>query len=229
MRTLLSRLIALVRGRRLDAALDDEVRTHLELLASEYERRGLSAADARHAARRAFGAAEPMKERYRDRRGLPWLEDLARDVRHGLRGMRRHPGLTVTAIVTLALGIGANTALFTVIDAVLLKPLPVDTPDDLRLVVVTRSDPTRPDFAFSQPMYADLRERVPAFSGVLQFDGANRMRMTLAGDAGASAVIESVSTQAVSGSFFSLLGVRPAAGRLLDEADDRGDAAPVPC
>jgi hypothetical protein len=82
MRTPLIRLAALVRGRPLDAALDEEVRTHLDLLAADYERRGMTPDDARLAARRAFGAVEPMKERYRDRRGMRWIEDVGRDVRY---------------------------------------------------------------------------------------------------------------------------------------------------
>lgn len=86
MRTLLSRLAGLFGRSKREDALDDEVQTHLDLLAAEYERRGLSPASARLAARRAFGSVEPMKERYRDRRSLPWLETLARDVRFGLRG-----------------------------------------------------------------------------------------------------------------------------------------------
>jgi predicted permease len=227
MRALLTRAAALFRPGSLDRTLHEEVRTHLELLAADYERGGMTPAQARHAALRAFGGVEPMKERYRDRRGLPWIEDLVRDVRHGSRALRRHPGVAATAIVTLALGIGANTALFAVIDAVLLRPLPVADPDHLRLITVAGPDPTRRESAFSQAVYADVRERVPAFSGVVAFGGLSRMRLTQSGEGDATPVIEPIKTQPVSGNFFSVLGVRPGAGRLLDAADDQPGAVPA--
>ena len=212
---------------RRDDRLDSEIQHHLDLLTAEYESRGMSPDEARYAARRAFGGVEPMKERYRDGLRLQWLEDLARDVRFGLRGMRRHPGLTLTAVLTLALGIGANTALFSVIDAVLLRPLQVEEPDELRLITVARADPTRPDPSFSTTVYAEMRDRVPAFSGVVAFGGLGSMRMTQASVAGTPPVVEPIDTQMVSGNFFSVLGVRPAAGRVLDGADERADAAPA--
>lgn len=106
MRILLSRLASLFRRARLDAALDADIRAHLELLAADYERQGMSPVDARFAARRAFGAVEAMKEVYRDRRGLPWLDDLRRDTRHACRGLVRQPLFTGVAVVTLAAAAG---------------------------------------------------------------------------------------------------------------------------
>jgi len=173
MRVWLSRVVGLFRRRRGDEALDADVRLHLDLLSEEYERNGLTPEAARRAARRAFGGVEPMKERYRDARGLGWLEDLWRDIRYAVRMLRRDRGLAAIAVVTLALGIGANTAIFSVIDALMLRPLPVPRPGDLRLLtnVFPASDSARagrgPGFSFSYPMYEDVRTKADAFSGVI--------------------------------------------------------------
>jgi predicted permease len=228
MRELFRRIGTLFRRRHGDGALDEEVRLHLDLLAADYERRGMTPAQARYAARRAFGGVEPMKERYRDRRGLPWLEDLGRDLRYGLRTMRKRPGLSIVAAVTLALGIGANTALFSVINAVMLTPLPVPRPGDLRLFSTTGGPTPVPGFSFSYPVYEDLQRDARAFAGVALYGRleVRRLRVGASPEAtGASGDIERVGVQAVSGTFFSVLGVLPAAGRLLVADDDRPDTA----
>src|SRR5687768_10722691 len=131
MRALVARLLMLFRRRHLEGRLDDEVRAHLELLTDDYVRRGMSADDAHFAARRAFGGIEPMKERHRDRRTLLRLEDFVRDVRYTVRSLRRSPGFTAVAVLTLALGVGANTALFGVVHGYLLQTVPVRDPDAL--------------------------------------------------------------------------------------------------
>ena len=229
MRAIVSRVAAFFRRGSLDAALDDDIRAHLDLLAADYERRGMTPEEARLAARRAFGGVEPMKERYRDRRGLPWIDDLVRDVRYGFRTLRRHPGLTATAILTLALGIGASTALFSVINAVMLRPLPVPRPDELRLFAVHSSAPL-PMFAFSYAVYQDLQRDATAFSGVALHGGTSRMRLrigTARDGTDAASESESVRAQPVSGNFFSVLGVGPVAGRTLHSDDDRPEAAPA--
>jgi putative ABC transport system permease protein len=128
---MLRRLGSLFRRRRLERELDDEVRLHLDLLESEHRAHGLNADEARLAALRDFGGVTQIKETYRDRRGLPFLETLEQDVHLGVRSLRRNAGMTVTVILTLMLAIGANTALFSVIYAVLLKPLPYRAPDRL--------------------------------------------------------------------------------------------------
>jgi predicted permease len=227
MRTLLKRMASLLSGRHGDAALDEEVRMHLDLLAADYERQGMTAEQARFAARRAFGGVEPMRERYRSRRGLPWLADLARDARHGLRSMRRHPGLAAIAATTLALGIGANTALFSVINAVMLTPLPVPRPGDLRLFSTTGGPTPVPGFSFSYPVYEDLQRDAPAFSGIALYGRpeTRRLRVGGAADSAGTGDIELVNAQPVSGNFFLVLGVPPAAGRLLVSEDDRPGTA----
>src|SRR4051794_36664005 len=117
-RTLASKVAASLCRRRRDADLHDEIQAHLDLLAREHMRRGLTSHAARCAARRDFGGVDQTKERYRDHRGLPVLETLMHDIRYGLRQLRQNPGFAVVAILTLALGIGGNTAIFSAVDAV---------------------------------------------------------------------------------------------------------------
>lgn len=196
MRTTLCRLAGLFRRSRRDAALDEEVQAHLDLLAADYERRGISPEGARLAARRAFGGIEPMRERYRDGLRLRWLEDLGHDMRYAMRGLRRNPGFTAVAVLTLAFGIGATTALFSVIDAVMLRPLPVHDPGDLRLISVKGPNPI-PSWSFSYPVYQDMRRQVPGLAGVALFGGVNRLRMTATASPGSE--VEAISGQVVAG------------------------------
>lgn len=139
MRTLLSRLLSLFRPRAGDEALDEEIRAHLELLAADYERRGMTPHEARLAARRAFGGTEQIKEQYRDQWGFRSLEDLRRDVAYALRTFGRNPTFSAVATATLAIGIAATTATFSVVKAVLLEPLPYQDPD--RLVQIVENIP----------------------------------------------------------------------------------------
>ena len=133
-RVVLSRCGAFLRRQKLDEDLDEELRAHIDLAIEENVKRGMNAQEARRVAMREFGGVTQTKETYRVQRGLTWLEEMVRDVRFGLRQLRKSPGFTLVALSTLALGIGATTALFSVVDAVILKPLPF--PNAGRLVHV---------------------------------------------------------------------------------------------
>jgi hypothetical protein len=126
-----AKLLALARKRRLDHELDGEICAHLELAEKDALARGLSPEQARLEARRRFGGIEQMKEEHRDRRGIRWLEMLFKDFRYTLALLRRSPGFTVVVVCMLALGIGASTAIFSVADAVLLRPLPYPNPGQI--------------------------------------------------------------------------------------------------
>src|SRR5215813_9098585 len=121
---MLSRFWNLFRRKRLDRELDAELRYHLESLEAEYRTRGLSPEEARFAARRDFGGVVAVTEGYRDQRGIPMLETLWRDIRFGLRSMLRTPVVTLAVIATLGIAIGANTTIFSIVNGVLIKPLP---------------------------------------------------------------------------------------------------------
>src|SRR5437868_5855390 len=131
MRRFLARLIAVVRPNHTEDELARETAAHLALLEEEFQRRGSSAEQARLQARRAFGGLEQMKERHRDTRSFAWLDDARRDVQYAARSLRRTPGFAAVAVLTLALGIGANVTIFTLLDAVVFKPLPVAAANEL--------------------------------------------------------------------------------------------------
>ena len=139
MRVFLSRIAALFRRRRLDAELSDEVGFHLAMLEEECRAHGMTPAEAKLAARREFGGVAQAQETYRERRGVPWLEDTARDVRYAARGLRRNPAFTAAAVLSLALGIGANTAIFSLFYSLMVRKLPVWRPQELVSLRTTRT------------------------------------------------------------------------------------------
>jgi len=214
MRTLWKRLTALFSKRRSDRELGEEVEVHLEMRAAELRQQGLDPDAARAAARREFGGLEQMKEAYRDRRGIPWIEILAKDAGYGLRGLRRNPAFTLAAVLSLALGIGANTAIFSFIDTLMLRMLPVEKPE--QLVNLYRTGGWGKGYA-SYPLYLEFRKHTDLFAGVFARSGTDKVRF----DPGHSNSVDYVQREYVTGNYFDVLGVRPAVGRLFKEEDNR--------
>lgn len=224
---LLERLRALVFRRRQERELDDEIRFHLEREAEERIRLGEAPDQARRAAALAFGGVEQQKEAVRDARGVRPLQDLAADLRYGVRALGRNPGFTAAAVAVLGLGLGAAAAVFTVVDAVLLSPLPY--PDADRLVRINHQSSGNYWWGLSVVDVQAIRDQqrsLEAF-GALQIAGA-AMRAPSAGAAssGGGAPERIVSGRVMAG-FFQALGVRPARGRLVEVADEDLSAPPV--
>src|SRR5262245_61082791 len=219
LRVLAARLVAIVTRSRREAELDEEIQTHLNLLTEEHLRRGLTAVEARAAARRSFGGVEQMKESYRDQHGFSFFDTIAQDTRYALRMIRRNPSFTAIVVLTLALGIGANTAIFSLIEALLLRSLPVRDPQHLVQLTMVR-DGQQTTQAFSYPLVRALAEQDEIFAGLCGFSSAS---FTV----GAPDAFERTSGALVTGGYYDTLGVVPIAGRLLTGDDDRREAAPV--
>jgi macrolide transport system ATP-binding/permease protein len=232
----LSKLNNLFRNNRADEELAREVASHLILLADDFERRGMSPEEARMAAKRAYGGVEQAKQAHRDERSLLWIEQTVQDLRYALRMLAKSPGFATVAILTLALGVGANTAIFSVIDAVMLRSVPAEDPQ--RLVIFSWSshhDPKlrnhsdygdcdnggKSDCSFSVPFYEALRSQMATFSGVAAFAGPREVGFSGNGPA----TIER--GEYVSGDYFSTVGAKAILGRPLGLADDAPTASPV--
>ena len=211
------RLRSLVTGTSLDRELDEELHYHVEQQVAHHIARGMSADAARTAALRALGGIDQRKEECRDARGISLVENLLRDVRLAIRQLRKQPGFTFTAIASLALGIGANTAIFQLLNALSLRTLPVRAPHELvemRLTGDGRAGRhTGRNRQISLPQYEELLTRQQAFSSLSAF-GDTRFNLAPAGE------VHYVEGLWVSGNFFETLGVRPALGRLIGPADD---------
>ena len=208
----LSRLTSLLRNlfhtQREERELDEEVRSHELLLADEKIRAGLNPQEARRQARLELGGVEQVKEQVREMRAGHLLETLSQDVRFGIRMLRKNPGFTTVAVLTLALGIGANISIFGLVDTVLLRPLPVKDPDQLVSLSLRQTGQAFTP-VFSYPDFRDIREQAStAFSDILAYrvgiDG-----LSVNGQA------DRVVVHYVTGNYFTLLGVKPALGRLI--------------
>lgn len=195
-----------------DSELDDELQFHLDTQAEEYIRAGMSPQQARFEARRVFGGVEQVKEAYRDRRGFPWLDALLQDVRFGLRSLRRNPGFTAVAVLTMALGIGANTAVFSVVNAAIMRPLRFPDPDRLMVILSASRTVDRP-FPSAPGVYLDWRDRATTFETIA---GARRTQMILS----YSGLTQEISIGAVSADFLAVLGTEPVRGRPFRAEED---------
>ncbi|HMF62081.1 MAG TPA: ABC transporter permease, partial [Vicinamibacterales bacterium] len=206
LRILLFRLWALFRSRQMDREIDDEITSHLAEATEEYVQQGLSPEEARWAARRSFGGVTQTTEVYRHVRSFVWLEDLARDVRHALRTLRRSPAFTTAAAATLALAIGANTTMFSVLNAVLLRPLPYRAPE--QLAMLWTEDP-RQNLREGRSALWDVEQwltQSQSFADMATFDSVTT---TLTGAEGAEQIVGA----SISPNLLSLLAVRPVRGR----------------
>jgi predicted permease len=197
-------------NKRAEARLHSELRYHLDKLEQEYIAAGMSPRAARLRAQQEFGGIEQVKEDCRDIRGR-WLEDLAKDVRYAARGLRRSPAFLAVAVLSLALGIGANTTIFSLINEVMLRSLPVQEPD--RLVLITRLRDEGKPASVSYLLFHHFRTSLQSIS-VSAADRVSQPTIIIDG------LDEVAEANLVSGEYFSMLGVEPAAGRLLAAADD---------
>jgi predicted permease len=218
------RLRSLLRKSRIDEELSEELRFHLERLVELKVAEGTPAQEARYSALRELGGVEQIKEECRDMRRVSFVENLLRDLDYGLRRLRRDPGFTTVTILTLALGIGVNTAIFSVINAVMLRTLPVQAPE--RLVQVAfqgkHSGESFVGESFSYPLFKKLRGYNHAFTDVAAFDYWDSLQ---AHPADRRYTSEPATGQLVSVNFFSLLGLNAVIGRTFASDEDRGAGA----
>ena len=211
-RTLLSRCASFFRRQRLDDDLDEELRSHIQLATEENQQRGMSEQEARTAALRAFGGVTQTRESYRAQRGLPFLEVLWSDLRYAVRQLCKSPGFTLTTVLTLAIGIGMNTAVFSMMDAVVLRPLAVP---DLSRVVVVAEEHRRGNDDYQQVAlanYQDWKQQSRSFTNLAVRSSAS-MSLTGAGDA------LHVQAALTSASFFEVLRANALLGRVYQDGE----------
>ncbi len=216
----LARLRGLFAGTREDQDLREELESHLEMETAELIRRGMDPETARRQARIASGGVTQAAEAVREQRGLPWIENAVADLRYGIRSLRRNPGFTAVVVITLALGIGATTAIFSVVRGVLLKPLPHRDGD--RLVYLRQSTDALggENMLFSVPEIRDLRSGAPAFTYIAEYSPWDAV---LRGEAD----VATVQVGLVTGNFFDVMGLSPVVGRLTRASDDGPGVPPV--
>jgi len=215
-RALFLRILGLFNRERRNRELDDEVESNLQMQIDDNLQRGMPPDEARYAALRKFGNVALVKEETRELWSLTWLEQLWQDIRFGVRQLRRSPGFTAVAIITLGLGIGVNTAIFSLIDAVMLGMLPVEKPGELFQVQLVNADGggSGSDSVFTTPMWEQMRDHQDVFSSAFAWGGTKF-------DLAEGGTARAVKGLWVSGGYFRALGLPPAAGRLIADSDDR--------
>jgi predicted permease len=222
-RILLSRCAALFRSEKLDADLDEELRAHIDLAIEDNRGRGMNEQQARTAALRAFGGITQVRESYREQRGLPLLEQVTRDIRYAVRQLRKSPGFALTAILTLALGIGAASSVFSVVNAVLLKPFPFRDP--ARLVVMREAEDEARGERLSIPdnyrHFLRLKNNAKTLEDAAIF---HQSGVSVSPNGDHPRIVGAV---AVSPNLFPLLGVPPMLGRGFVDSDARKGAESV--
>jgi putative ABC transport system permease protein len=211
-----ARLGSFFRKRELDREFDEELAAHLELATQDHVRQGMSLPEARRLALMKLGGVEPSKELHRESRGLPWLDGMIQDFRFALRALRRSPGFTLTAIATLALGIGVNAAVFTVTKAALFAGFPMVERNDRILYISTSRG-----CCVSYPDFEDWRAQAKSFSGMAIVHGVLRILSDPSG------FPESYDATEVSSGTFQLAGQKPILGRDFAPSDEIAGAPPV--
>ncbi len=221
-RVALARLRGMIVGHRAgaDDDLREELESHLELETAEMMRRGLDPETARRQALLASGGLTQAAEAVREQRGLPWIENAMADLRYGLRSLRRNPGFTAVVVITLALGVGATSAIFSVVRGVLLKPLPHRDGDRLVYLRQATDGLGGENALFSVPEVRDLRTGAPAFAGLAEYSPWDA---ALQGDAD----VIGLHVGLVTGNFFEVMGLTPVLGRLTQASDDGPGVPPV--
>ncbi len=217
-RQLLLRLRDVIRKPQVERELDHELRFHLERQVTQNIAAGMSPEEARYRALQSFGGTEQIKEECRDARGTRFFEDFLQDIRFGLRMLRRSPGFAAVAVLTLALGIGVNTTLFSVVNGVLLNPLPYAHPE--QLVTLHESKPNFATGSISYPNFRDWQKDNRTFSSIA-ITRTYSFSLTGMGEA------EQVRARFISSDFFSILGVNPVIGRTFVPGEDEIGAAPI--
>ena len=219
-RKFLRGLRAIVFWRRLDRDIQRELDFHIAMESDKRAQTGLPPGDARRFALRDFGPVTRVREEVRDTRGMTFWDALVQDVRFGFRTLRRSPGYTLAAVMILALGIGANTAMFSVIDGVLLKPLPFRDGHELVLVQQSAPQTNRPAVGVSIPELIDYRARLKSIRDLVEYHSMSFALLN-------HGEPDRVDTGVVSANFFEVLGVKPLHGRTFIETDDDLGAEPV--
>jgi putative ABC transport system permease protein len=208
LRELFRRLRHLMDRGQAESDLAEEMRLHIEMRAAEHVNEGSSPSEARMAAQRQFGNVTRMREQGRDAWGWSWLDSLGQDLRYGVRALITHKAFTITALVSLALGVGANTAVFSIMNAVMLRSLPVQAPHRLVQLLLDGND------TLTNPLWESIRDAQNACSGTLAYSAA---RFDLA-EQGEKRLTQGVW---VSGDYFNVLGISPFLGRLITRDDDQ--------
>ena len=221
LRELARRIRMLVNRRQFDVDLEEEMRLHLDLRQQDQIESGMSADDAQAAARRRFGNVTSLRERSNMAWGWEWLEHLTQDVRFGFRILNKNLGVTFVIVLTLALGVGANTAIFGLVNGILLQRLPVPAPEQIAALVIQSGESSLGALGFSYPQFVEFREQTAPICEVFGSATAWRLNFTAEGHS------DTLTIGGVSSNYFSALGVKPALGRLVlpGEGEHPGEPA----